>query len=96
MLIAGGYQAAASPTAPTAPATVVSHCTYAALKSAVAHGGTITFGCGGTIVFGGELTVSGGRVTIDGQGQKVDFASDGNGRLFMVTGGHLTIDHLTL
>src|ERR1700722_6309248 len=97
MLSVGGFPAPASASPSAATATVKS-CTYAALKTAIAGGGTITFGCSGTIVFtGGQLTIGGGKtVTLDGKGKKVALASDGNGRLFQVSGGHLTLEFLTL
>src|SRR5580658_5169573 len=94
MLTIGGYPADASA---SIPASVVKHCTYTALATAIRTGGTITFGCSGTIVIPKTFTIDPAmKVTLDAQGRKVALDAAGNGRLFMVRGGHLTLKFLTL
>jgi hypothetical protein len=80
---------------PAAAAGIVSDCTEAALRSALAGGGLVTFSCSDTIPIASQIEITedtviegGGVVTLDGQGVT---------RLFHVTSGvELTLRGLTL
>ena len=83
------------PSRPVAAAGVVTECTDAALRAAVAGGGAISFACSGTIALTSQLAITqdtvidgAGVVTLDGRFQI---------RLIQVAAGaHLTLLGLTL
>jgi hypothetical protein len=65
------------------------------LHDALAGGGTITFGCSGTI-YVPQIDIS-GTVTLDATGQTVRLDGSGANRIFLVaTGANLTLIHLTV
>lgn len=61
---------------PLYPAQVVSECTEAALRGAVAQGGMVSFACDGTIVLSNAIVVSSNTV-LDGTGHEVAIAGSG-------------------
>lgn len=62
-------------------------CNEAGLKAAVFGGGTVIFGCSGTItVLGGTITIS-SDTTIDGSGQTIAINGGGVVQLFIVNAG---------
>jgi hypothetical protein len=61
---------------PLYPAQVVSECTEAALRGAMARGGMVSFGCDGTIVLSNAIVVSSNTV-LDGTGHEVAIAGSG-------------------
>jgi len=63
---------------------VVTVCNEAGLKAALFGGGTVTFGCSGTIsVLGGTITIS-TNTTIDGRGRNITISGGGKVQLFIV------------
>ena len=77
--------------------TVISQCTEAAVRAAVAAGGSYTMGCDGTITMGSSLVVPAGRsVTLDATGHTVVFDGQGRTQLVLVTGGTLDLISVTL
>ena len=90
-----GWPGAVSANAAVGP-TVLTSCSFAALKAAVATGGVIDYGCAGTITFTQAITVTTGTTTIDGAGHAVVFDGGKSSRLFRVTGGALTLVDLTM
>lgn len=88
---------AGRPTAPEAPAGgAVNTCTYWALRTAMAGGGTVTFNCSGTIVFTETWTVSSNTI-IDGNGFNVNLSGGDVRFLFQVSAGtKLTLRRLTV
>ncbi|HEV8065923.1 MAG TPA: hypothetical protein VGP46_13860, partial [Acidimicrobiales bacterium] len=94
-LIFGSLAGASPSSAGTTGASVLGNCTYGALQAAVAKGGTVDFGCSGTIVFTGPISAS-RSVTLDGAGESVSFSGDKKVQLFKILGGTFTIVDLTL
>lgn len=85
--------------------TTLRTCTWSALESAIAKGGTVIFACSGTIAPTTAITVSGTEnLTLDAAGESVvlmghELKNSGGTntvRLFVVEGGSLTLDHLAL
>jgi hypothetical protein len=73
---------------------VVTTCTEAALRAAMAGGGTVTFACDGTITLASTITnVS--DTTLDGSGHKVTLSGGGSVRVLYVATS-LTLIHLTI
>ncbi|MGD0167885.1 MAG: collagen-like protein, partial [Gaiellaceae bacterium] len=83
---------------PVPPPTgkTLTKCTFVALQKAVAVGGTVQFGCSGTIAFTQAITLSAGSVTLDASGRSVVLDGQTKTRLFDVKGGALTLVDLTL
>ncbi|HYA45571.1 MAG TPA: hypothetical protein VED59_08185, partial [Acidimicrobiales bacterium] len=79
-------------------------CTFGALESAVAKGGTVEFDCSSTIAFAEPITVKAGQVvTLDGAGRSVVLDGQSSTRLFVLSeaqgktaGASLTLIDLTL
>ena len=112
-LIGVGLLVASGPLPPTSPAnravhaevrpsigpfTTITACNESTLTTAVAAGGTVSFGAScsdlkftQTISIGAKL-----KVVISGNGHTVVFDGQGSTQLFIVTGGHLTITGITL
>ncbi|MGA7477289.1 MAG: hypothetical protein WBW47_08830, partial [Thermoplasmata archaeon] len=77
--------------------TVVTACTESALSSAVALGGVVDYGASCTVPFTSAITIpSTLNVTISGNGYTVTFNGQSSTRLFVVTGGILAIDYVTI
>jgi hypothetical protein len=82
--------------APVGPVHVVSECTEAALRSAMAGGGAVTFSCDGTIVLAGTIT-NASDTRLDGTGRNVTISGNQSVRVFCVnTNTHLTLVNLTI
>src|SRR5258708_4292959 len=101
LILVGGFTGAgvASTTAgaATAQPSVVSACTEAGLKAAVAAGGTVTFSCSGTILLTSPIVVTSGQnVAIDGAKHKIVLSGGHKTQLFVVDGGTLTLRRVTL
>src|SRR5690242_16813201 len=83
-----------------AVATVLTSCSFPALKSAVAAGGTVDYGVSCTsppVSFTSTITVPTGlSVDIEASGHTVTFDGGAKVRLFQVTGGRLTIGGISL
>ena len=97
LAVTTGPAAFAADGAPTV-ATVLASCRFSALQSAVAAGGTIDYGqdCS-SVTFTAALTVPTGlTVTIEADGHSVTFNGNYMVRLFVVTGGTLTIGDISL
>ena len=82
---------------------VVTNCTEAALSAAMADGGTVTFGCDGTILLGNTITnvISGTKVTsdtkLDGSGHQVTISGNKAVRVFYIdTNVSFTVVNLTI
>lgn len=74
----------------------VNICSETALNTALSGGGTITFGCDGTITFMSIKNITSNTV-IDASGHLVTFDGGGNVRLFNIAAGvSLTLRNLTL
>ncbi len=67
--------ALAVPAAPVHAGGVVSLCDEAHLRSALAGGGAVTFGCSGTITLQSTITIA-AYTTIDGSGQDVTLSGN--------------------
>lgn len=65
---------------------VVSVCDDASLRAALAGGGTVTFGCGGTIQLTNSLVIA-QNTTLDGSGHTVVLSGGGLVRPFVVNSG---------
>ena len=96
----GGRPAEAS-----AGPTILVSCTWSALQAAVAAGGTVEFGCSGTITVPSTMVIgSGESLILDGAGQSVVLQGEkptgspavNTERIFKVDGGSLVLDDLTL
>ena len=75
---------------------VVTNCTEAALRAAMAGGETVTFACDGTITLGAPITVATDTL-IDGAGHQVALSGNGYASVFHVnTGTQLTVANLTI
>src|SRR5207248_2323280 len=70
---------------PAYSATVTS-CEEAALRGAIAAGGTVDFACDGTIVLSNTLTIS-NNITIDGSGHSVILSGNQAVRVLFVNSG---------
>jgi len=70
-------------------------CAYSSLKSAVARGGIILFGCDGTIDFTVALSIS-KPTTLDASGQSVTLDGQSTSQIFLVKSASLTLIDLTL
>src|SRR5436853_3265271 len=93
----GVAAAAAVPAASAAGSGVLSNCGFAALRTAVAAGGTIDYGADCTVTFRSTLSVPSGRtVDIEANGHVVTFDGGSAVRLFSVSGGGLTIGGIEL
>src|ERR1035438_68317 len=64
-------------------AGVVTNCTEADLRAAMAGGGTVTFACDGTITLTSTITVE-HDTTLDGSGHQVSISGNGAVRVFSV------------
>ncbi len=74
----------------------VTSCTEAALRSAMAGGGTVTFACSGTITLANTVVI-GTDTTLDGSGQRVTISGSNVVRVFYVnTNATLTLVNLTI
>lgn len=74
----------------------VTACNEAALRSAMANGGTVTFCCNGTITLSSPITVT-NDVTLDGTAHNVTISGGGSVQLFRVApGARFEARHLTL
>jgi hypothetical protein len=75
---------------------VVTNCTEAALRAAMAGGGTVTFACDGTITLASTINnVS--DTTLDGNGHQVIISGGGTSRVFFIsTNAHFTLLSLTV
>jgi hypothetical protein len=62
---------------------VVTNCTEAALRAAIAGGGTATFACDGTIVLANTISITTNTV-LDGTGHQITISGGGNLRVFYV------------
>ena len=62
---------------------VVTNCTEAALRAAIAGGGLVTFACDGTITLASTIT-NDVNLTLDGSGRQVTISGGGAVRLFWV------------
>jgi hypothetical protein len=84
-----------SPVVPLAQAAgVVNPCTETALVAALAGGGTVTFGCSGTITLTTTPTTGiliAANTVIDGSGQNVTISGGNTRRMFNLQGG-VTLD----
>jgi hypothetical protein len=77
-------------------AGVVTNCTEAALRAAMAGGGTVTFACDGTITLASTITNE-NDTTLDGSGHNVTISGNGAVRVFVVnTNVNFTVAHLTI
>jgi hypothetical protein len=75
---------------------VVTNCTEAALRAAIAGGGLVTFACDGTITLASTIT-NDVNLTLDGSGRQVTISGGGAVRLFYVmTNVQFTAVNLTL
>jgi hypothetical protein len=75
---------------------VVTNCTEAALRAAMAGGGTVTFACDGTITLASTITNE-NDTTLDGSGHNVTISGNGAVRVFVVnTNVNFTVAHLTI
>ena len=79
---------------------VLTSCGFTALKNAVAAGGTVDYGVNGQsppVSFTSTITVPAGlSVNIEANGHTVSFDGGLKVRLFVVTGGQLTIGGISL
>jgi len=74
----------------------VRSCTEAALRSAMAGGGTVTFACSGTITLSGTIDIETNTV-LDGSGQQVSISGGNSVRVFYVNPNvTLTLVNLTI
>ena len=102
----GSFSRAVKGGAETPKGTTTLHsCTWSALEGAIVKGGTVVFACSGTIAPTTAITVSRAeKLVLDAAGESVvlmghELKSTGGTntvRLFVVDGGSLTLDHLTL
>jgi hypothetical protein len=84
------------PAAPAYAGGVVSTCDEACLLAALAGGGTVTFGCSGTITLTTTITIA-TDTTIDGSGQNVTISGNNTVRVFTVNSGStLDLSRLTV
>src|SRR4051812_44750803 len=80
---------------PARPAAVTV-CDEASLRAAIANGGTINFGCDGTIVLSSTLQIATNTV-LDGTGHNVVLSGGNQVRvLFVATNVSLTMKNLTI
>ncbi len=71
-------------------------CDEAHLLEALAGGGTVTFGCSGTIALAGTITIA-ADTTIDGSGQAITISGSDATRVFVVDrGATLNLNALTI
>src|SRR5437867_11573440 len=71
-------------------------CTEANLRSALSKGGTVTFGCSGTITVTNTIVIS-TNVVLDGTGQTTSISGGNAVRIFTVNPGvSFTVKNLTL
>lgn len=80
-----GLLLAASQTAFTAG--VVTHCSEADLRAAMAGGGTVTFACDGTITLTNTLTITADNTILDASGHSVTLSGGGTLRIILVQSG---------
>ena len=75
---------------------VVTNCTEADLRAAMAGGGVVTFACDGTILLANTITNE-GDITLDGSGHQVTISGGNAARIFYVaTNVQFTAVNLTL
>ena len=75
---------------------IVTTATDAALRSAIATGGWVSFTCNGTIGLTNSITIS-NNVILDGTGVNLVISGGGSNRIFLVTsGGSLAVTNLVL
>src|SRR5436853_3703922 len=83
---------------PVAASTSVTVCAYAGsggVQNALASGGTITFGCSGTVIVP-DISIT-STIVIDGSGQNVILSGNNTNRIFdILNGGNLTLRNHTL
>ncbi len=76
--------------------SIVTNCTEAALRGALAGNGTVSFACDGTITLANTIVISSNQV-VDGSGHRVTLSGGNRVRLFYVqTNVTLTLLNLTL
>jgi hypothetical protein len=91
---AGGSSTGGDVTFFTQP--VVAECTEAALRAAMAFGGTVLIQCDSTITLANTIEVS-QSVTLDGTGHTVTISGGGSTRVFTVNAGvNFTLNNLTI
>ena len=74
----------------------VTSCNEAALRAALAEGGTVTFNCDGTIALTGTLAITSSTI-LDAEGHAIILSGNGAVRVFQVnTGMSLTLRNLTV
>jgi hypothetical protein len=73
---------------------VVTNCTEADLRGAMAGGGTVTFACDGTITLANTITIE-SDTTLDGSGRQITISGNRAVRVFYVNGG-FTVVNLTI
>ena len=84
------------PASPAHAGGVINVCDEAHLLAALAGGGTVTFGCSGTITLTAEITIA-ANTTIDGSGQTVTISSNHAVGIFTVNSGvMLNLNELTV
>jgi hypothetical protein len=75
---------------------VVTTCTEAALRAAMAGGGTVTFACSGTITLGNTIEIP-ADTTLDGRGHQITISGSNTVRVFDVnTNATFTVVNLTI
>jgi hypothetical protein len=80
----------------TTCAQVVTNCTEAALRAAVAAGGTVTFACDGTIVLSNTITVA-TNLVLDATDHQVTISGNNAVRVFFVNSNiNFTVANLTI
>jgi hypothetical protein len=78
------------------PGIVVTNCTEAALRAAIAGGGTVTFACDGTITLTNTITIA-TDTWLDGSGHRVTISGGNAVRVFEVpANATLTLVNLTI
>ena len=88
--------ALAVPASPAHAGGIVSICDEAHLREMLAGGGTVTFGCSGTIILTAEITIA-ANTTIDGGGQAVTISGNYEVRVFTVNSGvTVNLNRLTI
>jgi hypothetical protein len=79
-----------------ASASTTVGCSVDAVQVALGAGGSYTFASACAIDLTEPLTMTGGTVTLNGNGSTVDFSGGVSTQLFSVTGGSLTLEDVTL
>jgi hypothetical protein len=94
--IAQANLAAVSTNSRPAQTQTVTSCTDAALRSAIAGGGTVAFACNGTIPLNNSIVI-GTNTVLDGSGRQVTISGRNVVRVFYVnTNASLTLINLTI